>query len=83
MKERNNHDDYYDRQEAFLKNCGEHVSKVENSFMDDLWCKFVKIRSDPEATRTETNTAGNEFVKEFNRLGVSVDNSEDEQNNTR
>lgn len=71
-------DDFYNRQEQFLKNCGEHVSRIENDLMDDLWCRFMKVRADPEATKRETNVAGNEFVREFNRLGISVDNSEDE-----
>lgn len=64
--------------DIFVKNCGEHVLQIENDHVDSLWCNFLRVRADPEATRAETNTAGNEFVREFNRLGISVPNAEDE-----
>ena len=57
--------------------CGEYVSKIENGHMDDLWCNYMKVRADPMATRIETAQVGNEFVRELNRLGISVDNDED------
>ena len=63
----------------FVKACGEYTLRVENDLLDELWCNFLRIRADPEATRTETNKTGNDFVREFNRLGISVPNTEDEE----
>ena len=62
----------------FVKNCGTHVLKVENDQMDILWLRYLEVRADPEATHTETVAAGNEFVREFNRLGITAPNSNEE-----
>ena len=62
----------------FVKACGEYTLKVENDQMDELWLKYLSVRADPEATHTETVAAGNEFVKEFNRLGITAPNSNED-----
>ena len=62
----------------FEELCGEYVLKIENDKLDELWLEYLRVRADPQATRKETTAAGNDFVKQFNRLGISANNPNEE-----